>query len=152
MNTTIRRMTEADRTVVTQMMRVFYGSPAVHTNGSEEIFAADIDACVNQSPYLEGYVFESEDAGTVGYAMLAKGFSTEFGKPCLWIEDIYLTPDARGLGIGRQFFDLIHATYKDVVFRLEVEEENERAVRLYRREGYEVLPYMEMVKRDHLAE
>lgn len=149
MNTTIRRMTEADRAAVTQMMHVFYNSPAVHTNGSMEIFHADIDACINGSPYLDGYVFETEEGTLAGYAMLAKSFSTEFGKPCLWIEDIYLTPETRGLGIGRQFFEFLHATYQGVVFRLEVEEENERAVRLYRQQGYETLPYMEMFRNPH---
>lgn len=146
MNPTIRRMTEADRTAVMHMMQVFYTSPAVHTNGSEVIFTADIDACVGDSPYLEGYVFEDENAILVGYAMLAKSFSTEFGKPCIWIEDLYLTPDARGLGLGGQFFTLIHEVYPDAVFRLEVEEDNEPAVHLYRKKGYGTLPYMEMIK------
>ncbi len=146
MTVTIRRMTATDRADVMHMMQVFYASPAVHTNGSEEIFSADIDACVSDSPYLEGYVFENENAALVGYAMLAKSFSTEFGKPCVWIEDIYLTPDARGLGLGRKFFEFLHATYKDVVFRLEAEEENERALHLYRKQGYETMPYLEMIK------
>ena len=51
-------MKEYDRNKVLEMMRVFYASPAVLSNGSEEIFKADIDNCINESPYLEGYVFE----------------------------------------------------------------------------------------------
>ena len=90
MNYTIRPMQGQDKPTIMEMMRVFYASPAVHTNGSEEIFTADIDACVGDSPYAEGFVMESE--GTViGYVMVAKSYSTEFGKPCIWIEDIYLT-------------------------------------------------------------
>ena len=99
MQSTIRKMTEADRGEVLAMMRVFYASPAVSTDGSEEIFRADIDACVGDSPYLEGFVFES--SGIIqGYAMIAKSFSTEFGKPCIWIEDLYLKPEHRMFGIG----------------------------------------------------
>ncbi len=146
MTATIRRMAETDRADVMHMMQVFYASPAVHTSGSEEIFAADINACVGDSPYLEGYVFENKNAALVGYAMLAKSFSTEFGKPCIWIEDLYLAPEARGLGLGRRFFDFLHATYPNVVFRLEAEEENQRAVQLYRKQGYETMPYLEMIK------
>lgn len=142
----IRTMQKTDKAEVLAMMRVFYASEAVHTNGSDEIFENDFENCINDCPYLEGYVFEHE--GEIqGYAMLAKSFSTEFGKPCIWIEDIYLKETSRGLGIGTQFFEFIHEKYTDVVFRLEAEEENERAVHVYKKSGYEVLPYLELVKR-----
>ena len=80
---TIRKMEAGDRQAVKAMMRMFYASPAVFSNGSEEIFDADIDQCVGSSPYLEGFVFEKEKA-ILGYAMIAKSFSTEFGKPCIF--------------------------------------------------------------------
>ena len=96
MNCTIRDIEERDRTQVVEMMRTFYASPAVFSNGSDEIFNTDIDNCIGGSPYIEGYVFEN--SGNVqGYAMLAKSFSTEFGKPCIWIEDIYVKDEYRGL-------------------------------------------------------
>ena len=127
------------------MMRIFYASPAVLSNGSEEIFAADIEACVSGSPYLEGYILE--DAGkTQGYAMVAKSFSTEFGRKCIWIEDIYIKEEFRGLGIGKLFFDFITEKYKGCLFRLEVEEENAPALALYKKCGFTVLPYTQMKK------
>lgn len=145
MNMVIRSMIKEDTQEVFDMMQVFYRSPAVFTNGSEEIFRNDIENCVNDCPYLEGYVFENE--GEIqGYAMLAKSFSTEFGKPCIWIEDLYIKEAYRGLGIGSRFFAYIEKKYPDTIIRLEVEEENERAVKVYRKCGYEVLPYMEMKK------
>ena len=39
---TIRKMERGDVEVVRGMMRKFYTSPAVATNGSEEIFAANV--------------------------------------------------------------------------------------------------------------
>lgn len=143
---TIRLMTPEDKPTVLEMMRVFYTSPAVHTDGSEEIYSADIDNCVNDNPYLEGYVLEGETGEICGYTMVAKSFSTEFGKPCLWIEDIYLKPAFRGREIGKQFFDFLTARYTDCIFRLEVEAENTRAVRLYEKCGFTQLPYLEMKK------
>ena len=142
---TIRIMSEEDRECVLEMMRVFYASEAVFTNGSEEIFNSDIENCVSDCPYLEGYIFQGKDE-VQGYAMVAKSFSTEFGKPCIWIEDIYIKQEYRGMGIGSRFFEFIEEKYPDVIFRLEVEEENERAVRVYKKCGYEILPYMEMKK------
>lgn len=141
----IRKIMQADTAEVLEMMRVFYASPAVQTNGSEEIFQADIEACLGDCPYLEGYVF-ADGSVIQGYAMLAKSFSTEYGKPCIWIEDIYIKPEFRGTGIGTAFFSEIERRYPDALFKLEVEQENEGAVRLYQRCGYEILPYTEMKK------
>ncbi len=128
-----------------EMMRVFYASPAVLSNGSDEIFENDIENCVNDCPYLEGYIFE--DQGEIqGYGMVAKSFSTEFGKPCMWIEDIYIQEPYRGLGIGSQFLQYIEKKYPHAILRLEVELENERAVHTYEKNGFRELPYMEMKK------
>ena len=145
MDTSIRLMTSEDKSIVMEMMHVFYASPAVLSNGSEEIFSNDIENCVNDSPYLEGYIFE-DSKEVQGYAMVAKSFSTEFGKPCIWIEDLYIKDEYRGLGIGSKFFDFIQEKYVDCIFRLEVEEENERAIKVYEKNGFQVLPYMEMKK------
>ena len=141
----IRKMTEADRSEIMDMMRVFYASEAVLTNGSDEIFSADIDECVGESPYAEGYVFESSGE-IIGYAMLAKSYSTEFGKQCIWLEDIYIKDSCRGQGIGSRFIEQVSRTYPNALLRLEVEEENRRAIGVYKKAGFDFLPYLEMKK------
>ena len=145
MDIKIRKMTEADSKVVFEMMRVFYSSAAVYTNGSDEIFKNDIENCLTDNPYLEGYVFEGS-AGILGYGMVAKSFSTEFGKPCMWIEDLYVKDEHRGLGLGSAFLRFVEEKYPNAILRLEVEEENERALAVYKKCGFEPLPYMEMKK------
>ena len=145
MNPMIRPMVEGDKEAVLAMMRTFYTSPAVLSNGSEEIFNADIDNCVNDNPYLEGYIFEDGET-ILGYGMAAKSFSTEFGKPCIWIEDLYVESPYRNLGLGSAFLKFIEAKYPGHLLRLEVEKENERAVHVYEKCGFEELPYMEMKK------
>ena len=145
MNYTIRPMQRQDKPIIMEMMRVFYASPAVHTNGSEEIFAADIDACVGDSPYAEGFVMEAEDT-IIGYVMVAKSYSTEFGKPCIWIEDLYLQDAYRGQGLGEAFMTYVTHRYTDCIFRLEVEADNHRAMQLYEKCGFAPLPYVEMKK------
>lgn len=141
----IRVMTREDKQTVMEMMETFYNSPAVSTNGSREIFEKDIANCVGDSPYLEGFIFEN-GGQILGYGMIAKSFSTEFGKPCIWIEDLYIKPDYRGTGIGGGFFDYLEAKFTDCIFRLEVEPENTRAVCVYEKNGFTTLPYMEMKK------
>ena len=143
--TTIRSMTAADKPCVLEMMRTFYTSPAVHTDGSQEIYEADIDNCVGENPFGEGFILE-ENGNIQGYAMIAKSYSTEFGKNCIWVEDLYLKEEFRGKGLGKQFFDFIDRQYTDCIFRLEVEKENLPAVRLYTKCGFTELPYIEMKK------
>ena len=139
----IRIMTTEDKQSVIEMMRIFYNSEAVWSNGSEEIFSNDIENCINDNPYLEGYIFEA--SGKIqGYAMIAKSFSTEFGRQCIWIEDLYIKDKYRGTGIGSMFMEFITKKYTDCIFRLEVEEENERAIKVYEKSGFTVLPYMEL--------
>jgi len=147
MSTIIRKMTDQDRIAVFDMMKFFYASPAVSTNGSDEVFHRDIDHCVGECPYLEGYVFQ-EGQEIQGYGMIAKSFSTEYGKPCVWIEDLYIKEPFRGTGIGSRFLEFVEEKYPDTILKLEVDRENERAVRVYEKSGYEILPYFEMKKKN----
>lgn len=148
MNTIIRPMQETDKDCVIDMMRVFYASPAVLSNGSEEIFRNDVENCIGECPYLEGYIFQSTQKleEIQGYAMVAKSFSTEFGKPCIWIEDLFIKSEYRGGGIGTSFFNYIEEKYPNAIKKLEVEIENERAIKVYKKCGYKVLPYLELKK------
>ncbi len=142
----MRRMTADDRPYVLELMRKFFSSDAVMTNGSEEIFASDIDECLSDSPYLEGFVFPDEEGNIKGYAMIARGYSTEFGRHCIWIEDIYLEEELRGSGAASEFFEYLRRQYPDSINKLEVEKENERAVRAYIKNDFEVIPYLEMIR------
>ncbi len=143
----IRPMEASDKDAVTDMMRSFYTSEAVYTNGSEEIFSNDVDACVSDCPFASGYVFTREDGSICGYSMLAHSYSTEYGKPAIWIEDLFIEEDARGEGLGSRLFDLVREKYPDHVHRLEVEDTNLHAIRLYKKSGFTTLPYAEMVRK-----
>ena len=127
----IRLMKEQDKNEVIEMMTVFYASEAVSTNGSREIFESDFNNCINSCPYLEGYVFEEND-NICGYAMVAKSFSTEFGKPCIWIEDLYIKEEYRHKKLGSLFFDFLKENYKDTIQRLEVDKNNVFAIKAYK--------------------
>ena len=143
---TLRQMETSDRTAVIEIMRKFYASAAVHTNGSEEVFRNDVEACVSDSPFASGYVFAREDGSICGYAMLAHSFSTEYGRPVIWVEDLYLEEDARNKGLSDRLFDLVEEKYPDHIHRLEVEETNFHAIRVYKKNGFETLHYAEMIR------
>ncbi len=145
MDFVIRKFFKEDKKEVLDMMQEFYSSDAVSTNGSLEIFSNDFDTCISSSPFLEGYIFIREDK-ILGYGMIAKSFSTEFGKPCLWLEDLYLKKEYRGLGIIPEFIRKVESENPNTILRLEVEEENSHAVHVYNKCGFEKLPYAELKK------
>ncbi len=44
---------------------------------------------------------------TVGYALFFHNFSTFLGRAGIYIEDLYIKPEYRGLGFGKAFFQYI---------------------------------------------
>ncbi len=141
----IRQMQKNDESQIVALMQKFYASSAVWSNGSEEIFRADVRECVGDSPYARGYVFEC-DGKMAGYGMLAFGFSTEFGKKCVWIEDIYVKEEFRGMKLGSRFLDLVQREFPQFLHRLELEKENATALHVYHRAGFRELPYISMFR------
>ncbi|MEJ8571050.1 GNAT family N-acetyltransferase [Microbaculum marinum] len=75
----------------------------------------------------------------VGYAVLCYGFSLEFCGRDGFLDDIYVAPAHRGLGIGRLVLERLQAVARDDGIRtlhLEVMDGNDGAARLYRRLGW----------------
>ena len=56
------------------------------------------------SPIFETYLADYEDK-TVSYAIILYRYSTFTGKPILYIEDIFVLPGYRSLGIGKALFN-----------------------------------------------
>ena len=149
----IREMTSKDIDSVLDMMRIFYNSPAVLHKASDDILKKDIEDCISDLPFIEGYIIEHNDE-IAGYSMLAKSYSTEYAGICIWIEDLYIKPEYRSLGLGTQFFEFVNNKYDSsssaaaaaVRFRLEVEPSKKQAIQIYKKCGYKELPYIEMTK------
>ena len=143
----IRPLRSEDAPELFEMMKVFYASPAVISPMSEDILKADIEACFNPSLPLECELFIC-DGQTAGYAMTTRCYATEFGGMCAWLEDLYIKPEYRGMGISSRFFEHLECKCADCkLIKLEAEKENAHAVSVYKRRGFEVSEYFEMVKR-----
>lgn len=143
----IRSMEAKDKVAVLDMMTGFYASPAILHKPPISVLERDIDDCVGDMPFVEGYVFEA-DCGIVGYLMVSKGYSTEYGGLNIMVEDLFVKPDYRGRKAGETFLKWLENEYKGkaVRIRLEVEPSNIGAIRLYERCGFTELPYKQMCK------
>lgn len=145
MDITFEKFKNSDKEEILSMMKIFYSSDVVSTNGSEEIFNTDFDMCIDDNEFLNGYTI-NKDNEIIGYSMISKSFSTEFGKYCVWLEDLYLKPLYRGLGIIPKFMNFIEKEQQNTILKLEVEDENAHAVHVYSKQGFKKLPYYVMKK------
>jgi GNAT superfamily N-acetyltransferase len=73
-----------------------------------------------------------------GFALFFRSFSTFLGKPGLYLEDLFVLPQYRGLGLGRRL--MVHLAQLAVArgygrFEWSVLDWNEPAIRLYRSLG-----------------
>ncbi|MDL2214117.1 GNAT family N-acetyltransferase [Clostridia bacterium OttesenSCG-928-O13] len=143
----VRDITKADRETVLAMVGSFYDSPAVDHEIPVSNFADVYDEmCDGGSARLRGLLIES-DGKPAGFCSLSFSYSTEAGGAVVLIEEAFILPEFRGQGLGEGLFDYIKEQYrgKAARLRLEVAPSNTRAIALYERLGFAVLPYTQMI-------
>jgi GNAT superfamily N-acetyltransferase len=93
-------------------------------------------------PNAEALVAEV-DGGVVGFALFFTNFSTFLAQPGLYLEDLFVLPEQRGIGIGRALLTrLAELAVERGCGRFEwsVLEWNAPAIRFYERMGADVMP------------
>lgn len=142
----IRPITKEDREEYLAMATCFYQSDAVASPVPRENLEKTFDLLICGTPFAQGFMLEQEGK-PAGYALLARTWSQEAGGEVVWVEEIMILPEFRGQGLGKEFFAFLENAFPQARrFRLEVEEENEGAVRLYKSLGFTWLAYKQMKK------
>lgn len=100
------------------------------------------EAMIHDSLFAEGHVahglIASLEGQAVGYAIYFFNFSTWLGRAGLYLEDLYVTPSARGSGVGQALLrKLAGIAVERGCGRMEwsVLDWNEPAIRFYRTLG-----------------
>jgi GNAT superfamily N-acetyltransferase len=100
------------------------------------------DELASPRPVIEA-VLARQGAEAVGFALFFHNFSTFLGRRGLYLEDLYVVPQARGQGVGRALIAWVAALAKQrgcARFEWTVLDWNRRAIDFYRSIGAEVLP------------
>ena len=132
----IRRATPGDVPIILTFIREL----ATYEKLAHEVVATDDDmhvALFGERPVIEA-VIASNDDEPVGYALFFPTYSTFLGKPGLYLEDLYVRPPARGLGIGRKLLEhLARLTVQRGWGRFEwsVLDWNEPSINFYKKMG-----------------
>ena len=142
----IRPMTAADKNLCLPMILEFYSGPAVDHAVPQKTLERTFSDAVGGNPFLEGFLLE--EGGTIaGFCYITRFYSCEVGGNVVMIEELFIKEEFRGHGLGQQFFQWLYARYPDTLrYRLEVTAENAGAIRLYERNGFKMLSYLQMVK------
>jgi GNAT superfamily N-acetyltransferase len=65
-----------------------------------------LDHAFGPKPRVEVWLaWKKGAAEPIGYAMIFETYSSFLAKPTLYLEDIFIKPDCRGLGAGKGLFD-----------------------------------------------
>lgn len=139
-----RRITAGDWELYRRYVDIFYHTDVVNAPVPTENYRATFDEMLRSDDYVTGYIFEY-DGTPCGFALLSKTFSQEAGGKSVTIEEIYIDPEYRSKGLATEFFEWLKSDESIMRLRLEVEDYNEGAKRLYERMGFELLPYLQMV-------
>ncbi|HSL00008.1 MAG TPA: GNAT family N-acetyltransferase [Rubrobacteraceae bacterium] len=128
----IRPATEADAPLILALIREL----AEYERLSHEVVATEEllrDSLFGERPVAEVVIAQRGDA-PAAFALFFHNFSTFLGRPGIYLEDLYVRPEFRGEGIGRQILVYLARLAKDRgCGRLEwwVLDWNETAVRFY---------------------
>lgn len=146
-----RRITENDRELYYKYVDIFYNSDVVNAPVPKENYKITFDEFMRSDEYVWCYIIEWE--GTpCGFAMLSRTFSQEAGGVSVTVEEIYVEEEYRNRGIGTKFFEFMKENIPAARYRIEVEDTNPKAKKLYERMGFEELPYIQMVIDKHNKE
>jgi len=101
--------------------------------------AADIERDgFGDAPAFEALIAEL-DGKAVGLCLYFGSYSTWRGKRGLYVQDLYVTDDARSLGVGQRLLAETAAVARArgcAYLRLSVDDDNARAQEFYRRSGF----------------
>ena len=95
----IRPATAGDSELIVKLIRAL----AIYEKLEDEvaILTEDVDRHLfSDRPAAEALIAERDDTA-VGFALFFQNFSTWRGRPGLYLEDLFVDPEHRGLGIGK---------------------------------------------------
>ena len=133
---TIRPAAEHEVPVILQFIRDL----AKYEHLEHQVVATEAmlsEALFGPRPYAE-VVFACLRDEPVGFALFFHNFSTFLGRPGIYLEDLFVRPEARGHGVGRRLLTWLAAeTVRRNCGRLEwsVLDWNEPSIRFYRNLG-----------------
>ena len=106
-------------------------------------------ALFGEKPSAEALIAQTAEGSLCGYAIFFQTFSSFKGRPGIWLEDIYVRPDFRSLGVGSTLLKSVACiAHERNAGRYEwcVLDWNQDAIDFYKRAGAKVLQEWKIVR------
>lgn len=151
----IRKASEEDVPVILDLVKELsvYERLSHKVYGTEELFK---EYGYGENPYFHALIvdyFENGKKFPVGFALYFFIFSTFEGKPTLYLEDLFVKPEYRGMGMGKQFLiDLANIALEKGCARMEwaVLDWNEPAINFYKSIGATAMSDWTVYRLEHV--
>lgn len=146
MKTNIRKFKLIDKNEIIELIQNLYNEDS---NG-ENISLQKINRTFKEL-FLhteKGSIFVIEDKKKIiGYAIIINYWSNEFGGNILFIDEIYILPDYRNIGIGANFINYLikNKINSSVGIQLEVTKSNTGAKNFYEKLGFDLSDRIHMI-------
>lgn len=138
MSTAFRPIELQDIPAVIEMMEEFY---AIDNYPIDPIVSRDLMLEFLENDTLgKGWLILA-DGEVMGYVILTFVFSFEYKGRIAFLDELFISPNARGKGLGKQTLDFIHEQAKLHSVRiiyLEIESHNSIAQKLYLSKNYTI--------------
>ena len=143
----IRPLRADDKAAFLSLVHTFYQTPAVAKPVPDSHHLRTFERIMRGDPFCSAYMIVY-NGQSVGYGLVGITYSNEAGGLVVWLDELFILPEYRSLGLGKEFFAYLesHAPQDTAWIRLEIEPDNKRAEALYRKLGYERMPYAPMKK------
>jgi GNAT superfamily N-acetyltransferase len=131
------RANTADADSILSLMRAFYAEEGL-TFREDRARRALLDLLT--SPELGAAFLLQDDKLHLGYFLVTLGFSAEFDGRFALLDELYLLPEARGLGAGRGAIacaEIWGRQQQVSTIRLELNPHNDKARTIYTKAGFE---------------
>ncbi len=143
----IRAAERGDATEIVRLIRALaqYEKLADQAVGTPEALGAQL---FGPRPAAEAFV-AMRGGRAVGFALFFTTFSTFLCKPGLYLEDLFVEPEHRGLGIGKALLKRLAALAVERScgrFEWRVLDWNEPSIRFYESLGAKVMPEWQLVR------
>ena len=138
---TLRAATPADAATVLELIRAL----AVYERQPDavEVDAATLAAQLAAQPPPFECLLAELDGRTAGFALFFHTYSTWRGRRGIWLEDLFVVPEARRRGVGEALLRRVAALAQGrgcARFEWSVLDWNTEAIEFYERLGVSVLP------------
>lgn len=143
-----RPMQTGDEEDFYKMAVMYHMTDTIESDTPVSHFKNTFQEILKKNPLIDGFLI-LKDGKTAGYALVSILCANEVGGIMHNLDELYILPQYRGMGLGSGFIKYFENYYEDVtnLYRLELTWEDKKGQEYFEKQGYEWMEYFQMLKK-----